>query len=265
MLDKLATAPWLARLTQEEKEIYASMREVESNWLEACEEAGCEVFQDDGRQAVVLVPPAVVPPDVSVDVYAEWRAAALDAAKREGKSPTIGKRSGQPPRWITPHGLADARHAEDAIWVTARATAAARGARITPDEALEYLLGRLQRSARAHENSLKAGQRARADGQGAALDELRAAVDRAKAVIELARANGLRIGAQVASGHGRIVAVRWPGEIRAVTTTWPTVSMLGVAPGVSVELARPRGPRAGSGEVIVCGPIRFRVTGGAAG
>lgn len=256
-MENLLTEPWLVELTESERGVYARLRTVEAEFLARCEQAGCTVLGGPRRQALVLVPPGVAVPALDEGVYAAWRYILQAAALSQGKHATIGARSSLPPRWFAAgHWVAQCPPAR-ALRVTGHTNRAARGARITAQEAIDYLESRVVSLGEALANSERAGQKSRASAQRERLEAMQGHLQAALAAVERARVERRQVSAQLMSG------LAW--KLRAVLddgTAWtfsvPSIGLLGVVEGVHVGPA-PTRRREVVGEVIDLGPLRLRL------
>lgn len=136
-LDQLETKQYIVELDDEAKKVYAEMAETESTWLDECLDAGATVRRIGSNRYprfVVCVPPGVILPDQSemADTKYRWLEMAQELARQQGKKDSIGTRSASMPVWIGPqdHTVYEVRH---------RSTTAYRGARLTFDDAVEYI------------------------------------------------------------------------------------------------------------------------------
>ena len=256
-MENLLTEPWLVELSESERGVYARLRRAESEFLERCEQAGCTVLAGPRRQALVLVPPGATVPALDERGYAAWRYILQAAALRQGKHATIGARSSLPPRWFAAGDWVAQCPPARARRVTGHTNRAARGARITAQEALDYLKGRVEALGEAMANSERAGQKSRAGEQRERLEAMEGHLAAALAAVERARVEGRQVSAQLMSG------VAW--KLRAVlddgsawTFSVPSIGLLGVVEGVDVGPA-PMRRREVVGEVIELGPLRLRL------
>ena len=256
-MENLLTEPWLVELTESERGVYAGLRRAEAEFLERCKQAGCTVLGGPRRQSLVLVPLGTVLPALDERVYAAWRYVLQAAALRQGKHATIGARSSLPPRWFAAGDWVAQCPPARALRVTGHTNRAARGARITAQEAIDYLKGRVKALGEAMANSERAGQKSRVGEQRERLQAMQGHLEAALAAVERARVERRQVSAQLMSG------VAW--KLRAVlddgsawTFSVPSIGLLGVVDGVQVGQASTR-RREVVGEVIDLGPLRLRL------
>lgn len=258
-LDKLKTEPWILALEAAHLVHYETMRVAEEAWRARCREAGCIAVDGRGRSSVLLVPPDVTDelPPFDTATHDAWRATCVELARAQGKHQTIGSRSSRTPLWLQPDGTwAATRPADQVVELTHREQLAARGARITGEEAVGYLESRAATLTQQIENSVRAGQQKRAEGQRERLEAALEAVAEARAVLAEAAASGLSISAQLISGHSWRLHAKWASGA-ATPFTVSNIGLLSAAKNCAVSEAPRRGPRLSGREVIVAEAVRF--------
>jgi hypothetical protein len=252
-LDQLQTDQWVLDLDDDARRAYARMRTAERNWAGKLVAAGCEAISRSSkpdedpdhptRGGLLLVPPHLVTTElVDVDqlteAFAAWAAITHQLAREQGKAETIGSRSATVPYWLGPGGSRQAEPGQPASRVTYRYDQAARGARITAEDAIKWLRGRVAWRQECVNNSVQNGQRARAERQAEKLEEARNALTRGTEILHRALAERRPLSAQVLSGEALRVHVLTEGG--GYTATVPTWAMVAVKAGVAAEPARRR-------------------------
>lgn len=241
--EQLETAPYLVKLEDSAARLYARMRELEGQWLGECEQRGCTLVQSKRRQCVVLVPPGTEVPALDLTPYHEWREAAVKLADEQGKKDSVASRSSQPPTWLTLSGerysLTEAAPDYRVQRLRYRTAQAARGARMGPDDATQYIQGLISRAESAIESSLKYGHRSRLPEQEERLALLETEFAEFEGLVTKARLKNLLISVQALSGEAWRITARTTDK----QSVHASISTIAVMPCTADVLVEPAGNR----------------------
>ena len=261
---------WYVQLTHDERQCYRELREKEKKWIVECENLGCTtlhsprteaVTREGSRQKLVLVPANVELPSIDeLKVQRDyWFSALSAAAKAQEKQPTIGKRSTTLPTWIGLDGRPCEQRPQYRVKkVVHRINTAAAGAKMSVNEALEYLKKQANDCLTSFANSRKAGQTMRANAQDARYKELAHYIEEAQQQVDTALAEGKSVSAQRLSGAAWKILV-YPEHTPAFAMTISTVALLPATEDVVIEHASTR-KRSEGREYFDFGTIRLTVT-----
>ncbi|NOG32850.1 hypothetical protein HLB35_15755 [Halomonas sp. TBZ9] len=241
--EQLDTAPYLVVMKDEAARLYARMRELEDEWLEACERRGCTLVRSGRRQCVVLTPQPAALPDLDIKPYTEWAEAAAKLAEEQGKKDSVGSRSSQAPTWITLDGarspLSEAPPNYYVQRLRYRTAQAARGARLGPDDALEYIRGLVARASSSLDSSYKHGHKDRVSKQKERLARLQDDLTAFQKLVTTARQQNLLISVQALSGKAWKITAR-TSDKNSISTSVTTIAAMPCTADVLVEPAGSR-------------------------
>lgn len=210
-MDQLDTQQYLVTIDDDAARHYAEMRSAEDQWLDECKQAGCHLVRSQRRQAVVLVPPGVQLPDIDTSFYQKWAEIAAVLAAEQGKCATVGSRSSQPPTWLNLDGsrapLSDPPDYR-VQRLRYRTAQAARGARMSADDAIVYVNGLIERANARISSSQQHGHKKRLPAQRERLTGLQHDLRHLQTMATKARLNDQLISVQVLSGDGWRITAR---------------------------------------------------------
>jgi hypothetical protein len=272
-IEKLEIGNWKLPMSPEAKAVYGELRQYEDGFLAACAAGGMGVYRRSDetrfgtarkRQAVVIVPPSKSPPVIDLGRYQAWADIIRDLidenhANGGGIMDTVGARSIIPPRWVWPDGsLSDARPSIEASSMTRRIESASRGASISPEEAIRYVVGRIESMTAARDNSVKRYEHRRAETQDAKIGEYLDAADIIREKIGFAARLNKRLGVQISSGEAWKIRLGY-SDLPSVSITVPNIGLIAISPDFVHVTPRTRAARHQDAEVIQAGPIRLTI------
>lgn len=227
--EKLDTSPYIVSLDDKDARSYLHMREKEDAWLTQCEQAGCTLVRSKGRQCVVLAPLNILLPELDLAPYQAWRDTVSALAEAQGKKASVGSRSSTPPTWLTLEGqrwpLSETRPDYLICSLRYRYTRAARGAKMTADDALDYTQALIVRAEKALESSQRHGQKKRIPAQEQRLERLLGDQSALHQLITHARQRTRLIGVQVLSGDAWKITAKTTDK-RSITTSISTIAVM---------------------------------------
>lgn len=232
---QLDPSPYVVSLTDEERGFYRAMLLDEINYADQLKASGATILHPrsyvepfaNGRRTLIAIPPSIEMPDPGaiISSVTAWRAILTAAAEAQGKESTVGSRGATLPIWIAQGGVdvpfTEARPAYTSKKITTHMQRAYRGARLTPEEALEVLQRRLSGKKAALTHSVATSKHDRIERQEKEIEDLEDAVSTLSGYIEEGRSVSLR----QFSGDSWRVNVR-PTDGLSIATTIATVALV---------------------------------------
>ena len=260
---QLETAPYLVTLEGDAAQHYTRMRQREVDWLKECKQQGCTIVWSGRRQSVVLAPQPEMLPQLDLTPYHKWREVAVALAEEQGKKSTVGSRSSQAPTWITSGGgrapLSDPPPNYRIQRLRYRTAQAARGARIGPNEAIQYVGELIRRAESSVQSSYRYGHKNRIADQKERVDRLNNDFDAFRRLVIKAQRHGQLISVQALSGKAWRITARTTDK-QSIHASISTIAVMPCTNDVLIEPASTRQRRSNVTEQVVFENIRMRVS-----